>query len=215
METSPTVIVLAGGDPVSPVVAGSLPDADLVIAADSGLHQADRLGLAVDLVVGDLDSADPKRIEAAEAAGIPIERHSTDKEATDLALAMAAAIDRGARRIVVVGGSSFDRIDHFLANALLIGGPVASLADITWFVKDSRLTAVTSSVRLSGRPGEIVTILPVGGPATGVTTTGLQWQLTNDVLEPGSTRGVSNVVTGEVTVSVASGTVLVIQRRST
>ena len=49
-----TIIILSGGGPgPSP---GGLPDADVVIAADSGLALADALGLVVDVVVGDLDS---------------------------------------------------------------------------------------------------------------------------------------------------------------
>jgi len=47
--------VLAGGDLVEPAMRSLLPDAAVVVAADSGLHQAEPLGLRVDYVVGDLD----------------------------------------------------------------------------------------------------------------------------------------------------------------
>ena len=46
-----TVVVLAGGDP-EPTPSVPLPGGAYVIAADSGLHLAGRLGLIVDLVVG-------------------------------------------------------------------------------------------------------------------------------------------------------------------
>ena len=58
-----------------------------VIAADSGLEHAAALGLSVDVLVGDLDSASASAVRAAEAAGVRIERHAVDKEATDLELA--------------------------------------------------------------------------------------------------------------------------------
>ena len=57
----PVAIVFAGSQPVAPRVRERLPaDAD-VIAADSGLRVATALGLHVDHLVGDLDSADPAR----------------------------------------------------------------------------------------------------------------------------------------------------------
>ena len=47
---------------------------------------------------------------------------------------------------------------------------------------------------LAGKPfvgpaGELLTLLAVQGPATGVTTTGLRYPLHDEALTPGSTRG--------------------------
>ena len=65
--------------------------------------------------------------------------------------------------------------------------------------------------RLAGAPGERLSLLAVGGPASGVTTTGLRWPLADDTLEPGSSRGVSNEFTGtEAAISLTSGVLLAI-----
>ena len=48
-----------------------------------------------------------------------------------------------------------------------------------------------------GEPGELVSLLAVNGPAEGVTTEGLAYPLRGETLEPGSTRGVSNVFAAE------------------
>src|SRR5438034_10430384 len=82
MRVPRAAIVLAGGDPVAASLRTVLPDAALVIAADSGLHQSGPLGLRVDYVVGDLDSADPAAVDAARRAGAVVERHPVDKDAT-------------------------------------------------------------------------------------------------------------------------------------
>ena len=50
---------------------------------------------------------------------------------------------------------------------------------------------------LEGEPGELVTLVAVNGPAEGVTTEGLAYPLRGETLEPGSSRGVSNVFESE------------------
>jgi thiamine pyrophosphokinase len=62
-----------------------------------------------------------------------------------------------------------------------------------------------------GRPGAFLTLLPVNGPAR-VRTEGLRWPLVDEVLEPGSSRGVSNEFATEwAWVAVGEGVVLAIQ----
>lgn len=208
MQSDRTVIVLAGGDPVE--VPDQIPSADYVIAADSGLEQADRLGLSVDLVVGDMDSVDPTTLERAEAAGTAVERFPQDKDATDLELALNSAIHQGAGHIVVLGGSG-GRLDHFLANALLIASPAWADIDIEWRVGDTRIVAVRHHAKFSGSPGDVLTLLAVGEPADGVTTSGLQYELTDDVIIASSSLGVSNQFTEpDPTVSVRNGVLLAI-----
>jgi thiamine pyrophosphokinase len=209
--------VFAGGDAPG---SGALADLDglngqvLVIAADSGLAHARAAGLGVDVVVGDLDSVDPVDLEDAAAAGTTIERHPADKDATDLELALATARRCGARRVVVVGAEG-GRVDHFLANALLLAAPAFADLEI-----EARLGRGTTSVvrgggperELRGAEGDLVTLLPVGGAAQGVHTEGLRWALRGETLAPGTSRGVSNeLVVPVARVRLASGVLLAVQ----
>src|SRR5260370_20313705 len=68
----PAAIVFAGSGAIAPSVRARLPEDADVVAADSGLGVATALGIPVDLLVGDLDSADPATVAAAEAAGISL-----------------------------------------------------------------------------------------------------------------------------------------------
>ena len=205
-----TVLVFAGGEMTTPVAA--LPEADYIIAADSGLDHAESLGLTVDLLVGDLDSVSPAALTAAEAVGMAIERHPQDKDATDLELALAAAVRHGAGHIVVVGGAG-GRLDHLLANAMLIASPAWSDVDVEWLVDSARILAIRNEATIIGTVGDVLTLLAVGEPADGVSTTGLAYELTDDVLLASSTRGVSNRLTAETaTVRVRNGVLLAIHQ---
>ena len=202
-----TVLIFAGGEFGQPA---GLPEADLVIAADSGLDHAQRLGRKVDLLVGDLDSVSAAGLEIARQAGIEIEQHRADKDATDLELSLAAAVRRGAAHIIVAGGGG-GRIDHLLANAMLLASPGWADIDVEWIVDSARVLAIRREATIQGRPGDIITLLAIGEPADGVTTSGLEYELSDDVLLASSTRGVSNVLAAdEAIISVRNGVLLAI-----
>jgi thiamine pyrophosphokinase len=214
VDDTTTAIVLAGGEPVAPGDRHGLPAAACVIAADSGLHQAGILGLDVDVVVGDFDSADPAEVDRAVAAGAATVRHPVAKDATDLDLALREARARGARRVIVLGGAG-GRLDHLLGNALLLAAHSADLA-VEWWTGGARTVAVRDRIDLSGRTGDTVSLLPIGGAAVGITTAGLRWSLTGETLTPGSTRGLSNeLVAATASVTVDDGVLFVIHYRST
>ncbi len=210
-----TVLILAGGALEDLSAVGPLPDHEHVIAADSGLAQAAPLELAVDVVVGDLDSVGSAAVVAAEAAGATVERHPTDKDATDLELALDVALQRDAARAIVIGGGGGGRVDHLLANALLLGAGRFAGLDLEWRTGRYRTVVVRRRTEIAGTAGDLVSLLPVGGPACGITTTGLRWSLHDKDLPPGSTRGVSNELAAPVaTISLRSGTLLAMHRGS-
>jgi thiamine pyrophosphokinase len=205
-----TALVFAGGDPPGPDALEGIDDDALVVAADSGLHHAVAAGRAVDLVVGDLDSVDPSALATAEAAGAVVERHPADKDATDLELALLAARDRGCTRLVVVGGVG-GRLDHFLANALALATDALADAHVEARMGNGTVHVVRGSRELDGRAGDLVTLLPVGGPVHGVHTEGLRYPLDGETLAPGSTRGVSNELERTpARVSLTAGVLLVV-----
>lgn len=210
----PVVIVFAGSAPVAPALLDRLPDGAGVIAADSGLHVANTLGVYVDLLVGDLDSADPSLVAAAVARGTIVERHPAEKDATDLELAFDAALARGARRIVLIDGGG-DRLDHLLANLALLASPAWAGVRVEAYAGTARLAVARGDeppIDINGPPGGLVTLLAAGGPARGIVTEGLRYPLQCEELFPGTTRGVSNeLVSGSASVRLQDGTLLVVQ----
>ena len=199
--------VVAGGEPPEPRLLGELAHPQLVLAADSGADVALDLGLRVDVVVGDFDSVTP----AGAAAAGEQRRFPTDKDATDLALALAEARNRGAESISVVGGSG-GRLDHLLANVAVLAGEELVSVRVDALMGSARLWVVRRRETIRGTVGDLVTLLAHGGPAVGVRTTGLRWALAGETLEAGSSRGVSNVLAAtEATVSLESGVIVAIR----
>jgi thiamine pyrophosphokinase len=208
---SDMVVVITGGDPVERAHLPDLPPGTRVVAADSGVEQAQALGLAIDLAVGDFDSVAPGALDVAAAAGATVERHPEAKDATDLELALDAARAFGSARIHVLGGHG-GRFDHLLANALVLARPAYADVTITAQMGPARVAVVRAIATLRGPVGDLVTLLPVHGPARRVTTTGLLYPLNGEDLNPGSTRGVSNeLVDDQATVALDAGVLLAIQ----
>ncbi|MDE0131498.1 MAG: thiamine diphosphokinase [bacterium] len=201
------VAVFAGGDPPPVQSARWIPKGTFVIAADSGLDHAHRLGFEADLLVGDLDSVS---LGASDRHQGEVEQHSEHKDYTDLELALEAA-NRRARTVVVVGGHG-GRLDHLLANAELLADHRWTGTDLIWLAGEDLATLVRHQTTLHGKPGDLVSLVPLAGHAIGVTTTGLKWPLENATLAAGSTRGVSNrLIETTAQVTVRQGVLLAVQ----
>jgi thiamine pyrophosphokinase len=207
-------IVVASGN-AAPEDAALLGGADLVIAVDAGAHWLDSSGVPPDLVIGDMDSIDPALLDRLAARGTEVERHPPDKEASDLELALSRAAAAGADEVVILGALRGERLDHELANLLL-------LVDGEWDGIDLRVVRGGTTVRslrggsrreLYGAAGDLVTLLPVGD-ATGVRTDGLRYPLVGETLRAGRSRGLSNEVEhAPASVSLEGGTLLIIETR--
>lgn len=205
-------VIVADGDH-APADRGLLADAELIIAADGGTGWLDAQGVAPHVVVGDLDSADPALIDRMAAARVTIERHPIGKDASDLELGVEAATRVGADEIVVLGAVG-GALDHLLANVLLLGSEALAGRSIRLVhgSTSARLLTGPAEAQLDGPAGARVSLLALGPAAEGVTTRGLRWRLAADRLEPGSSRGLANVVDAlPAGVSLVGGRLLVIE----
>jgi thiamine pyrophosphokinase len=205
------VIVVAAGAPSAEELPIGLPAAATVIAADGGIDRARTLGLPVDIAVGDFDSVTPDGLAAAEAGGARIERHATAKDATDLELALDLAAGLEPRRVLVIGAGG-GRLDHLLAGLLLLGLDRYAALEIDALLGGARAHVIRGRRALTGVAGELVSLLALHGPATGVTTTGLAYPLHQETLLPGSSRGVSNLFAQpEAAITVEHGVILALR----
>lgn len=183
----------------------------MVIAADGGAVQARAVALDVELVVGDLDSLSAEEVEELERAGVPIRTYPREKDASDLELALAAALEFSPRRVLVVG-SSGGRFDQVLGLALLLGAESYAGVDVDAVLGEARLHLVRGERELHGAESELLSLFALHGPATGVWTEGLAYPLRGETLAPGSTRGLSNLFAATCArITVESGVLLAVR----
>jgi thiamine pyrophosphokinase len=196
-----TVVVLAGGPATVPV---ELPEAAYVIAADGGAELAPA---RVDLAVGDFDSISPETL----ASLANVERHPAAKNATDLELALDAALRAQPRRVLVVG-SEGGRLDHLLGSLLLLASERYAGVRLDAQLGEAAVHVIRDERTLVGEPGELVSLFALHGPARGVTARGFRWPLEDATLEPGASLGTSNELAArEASVSVAAGVVVAVR----
>jgi len=219
--------VVADGDPPDPVAMdatwpGWRDDLAFVVAADGGAVAARSAGFALDLVVGDGDSLGAAGLARLAADGIAVERSPTDKDESDTELAVLACLARGATYITIVGAFG-GRLDHTLANIWLLALPAlgerpARLIDATTRLRLIRAPGSDGrpvTLALPGRVGDVVSLLPLTGDVSGITTHELRYPLRDEPLRVGPARGLSNVrLSTWASVSVRSGQLLVVESPS-
>lgn len=182
--------------------------ADLIVAADGGGHHCLRLGVKPQVLIGDLDSLPAPEVARLAAQGTQILRYPAQKDETDLELALLWAVDQGATHLDILAALG-GRWDQSLANLFLAAHPRLRAASLVFHDGVQRLFLIQSSAVIQGRPGDLVSLIPLDGPAEGITTTGLAYPLTNGRLPFGVSRGVSNQLTApQATVQVRRGSLL-------
>ncbi len=194
--------------------ARAIQNVNLVIAADSGLHAAQKLEMHVDFVIGDFDSVDATALARATSAHTQAIRHSAEKDFTDLESALLLAVDKNSQHIIIVtaGGG---RLDHQFGFVAAMFNPKLHNCKVEALWQNNRLFALQgpATCGFATQVGDTVALQSFSNKSEKILTTGLQWQLTNESLNNFETRGVSNIAIKEqVSVSVELGQLLVIHQ---
>jgi thiamine pyrophosphokinase len=125
---------------------------------------------------------------------------------------------------VVLGALGGPRVDHALSNVGLLAHPGLEGRPVCLYdERGARISLLAAPAAgapveraLAGRIGDLVSLIPVGETALGVTTSGLEYPLAGEPLVLGRTRGLSNVKVGEIaSVTLESGRLLVIETPAT
>lgn len=210
MTSNSTFAILLGGALEIDDRVRALTQGARAIAADGGMAHATALGMTPELWVGDFDSTSAELTEKhAQTQRLPF---PAEKNFTDGELAIEQAIERGAKRLVLVGAFGGERTDHAVSHLL----QAVTLAERGL---DVVLTSgVEEAVPLL--PGSRNIDLPAGSlfsviaftALTGLSLAGVKYPLDKADIAFGASRTISNVAEGSLTASLVSGRALIVAR---
>ncbi|HTN96426.1 MAG TPA: thiamine diphosphokinase [Nordella sp.] len=208
--THPAFAILMGGTLTPTERLGQQLAGTRIIAADGGMRHAALLTLSPELWVGDFDSTPQSLID--QWPDVPREPYPPAKNETDGEIAVAAALARGAKKLVLAGALGGTRSDHAFMHLL----QAARLA------KDGLEVMLTSGEEEAWPllPGEREIDLPKGSlfsvlgldTLDGLTIAGARYPLAGFHLPFGSSRTISNVAEGPVRFTLSSGRAILIAR---
>ena len=136
-----------------------------------------------------------------------------DKNETDLELALNRALEKSPSSILVIGALG-GRLDQTLGNISLLSDSRFSALDVRLDDGVEEACFCRGQIKVEGRRGDIVSLIPWNGAVKGIRTDGLRWTLSNETLYPEKTRGISNEMLDAVAeVSIEVGLLLIIHRR--
>lgn len=180
------------------------------IAADGGMVHAGVLGVEPEVWVGDFDSTPAEVL--SRYAGTRRETYPAEKALTDGELAVIAALDAGADRLIMVGAMGGVRTDHGMAHF------VHALA----LAEHGRDVCLTSGDEEAYPliPGHSTFDLPAGSlfsiigfsDLVGLTIENARYPLDAFALPFGSSRTLSNVAEGAITVRLGAGRAMLVAR---
>lgn len=205
------VLILANGelygtDVLRKRIAGEV--FDLVIGVDGGSRYASELNITVDVIVGDMDSiSSHEYLRNKNARFIP---YPAEKDETDLELALSYALEQGPGRIVVIGAMG-GRMDMTISNIQLIAFASSAACRIeVWHGNQTGWVLQPPGEDIRGSPGDTISLIPVGGNAVGIITSGMKYPLNDETLTM-APRGVSNRIENQPAhVAFSEGLLLVV-----
>ncbi len=169
-------LVITGGlAPSFNHVKEEFEQADLIVAADSGLHTLCHWGVFPDLLVGDFDSVKPEVYEMYSS--VEKVESSVYKDYSDTELALVEAQQRGANELILIGGGE-GRLDHSLALVFLFASSSTVPSPDCWYTRCERARFLPKGRhKLDCHLGDTVSFFPFG--KTKAESYGLEWDISS------------------------------------
>jgi thiamine pyrophosphokinase len=174
-----------------------------IIAADGAAHKLQVLGISPTFVIGDLDSfrlydTHPDFLNTTII-------HLPDQESNDFEKCLQFCCERNFHSILVCGFHG-GIIEHSFNNWSVLMR-YSQILTICVYEEGRYAVVLRKSITLSVTIGEILSLIPQ--PCATITTTGLQWNLTNEQLEFGVREGARNcAIAVNVSIEIHQGEIL-------
>ena len=197
---------------------------DYCIAADSGLVMADKLGLTVDLLLGDYDSVDKKIFEKYNGNTKTI-TYPCEKDYTDTHLALKKAIEKikklqdtskdSTEDEIAIIGATGTRYDHAFTNIFVLDESLEAGIRCAIYDKNNKIYLADKSfeIRKDKQFGDYLSFAPMT-PEAGLSLSGVKYPLDRYTLRQGESICQSNEITEMIAkVEIFTGKLVVFETR--
>lgn len=197
---------------------------DYCIAADSGLVMADKLGLTVDLLLGDYDSVDKKIFEKYNRNTKTI-TYPCEKDYTDTHLALTKAIEKikklqdtskdSTEDEIAIIGATGTRYDHAFTNIFVLDESLEAGIRCAIYDKNNKIYLADKSfeIRKDKQFGDYLSFAPMT-PEAGLSLSGVKYPLDRYTLRQGESICQSNEITEIIAkVEIFTGKLVVFETR--
>lgn len=176
--------------------------ANFLIAADGGGHVALDMDIQPDVVVGDLDSFKTDKSYPFEVI------QQTDQETNDLEKALHLAHQKRAEAVHILGATGH-RLDHTLKNLSVLKQFHHQFNQLRLIDNYGQTQLLPSDFSQQISTGTQLSLFPLSGKVSGITTSGLKYPLDGESLENGVRDGSSNeVISNPVEIRYRQGDLL-------
>lgn len=182
---------------------------DMIIAADGGLKALEKLKIAPNVIIGDMDSYDNPEKSIYLNNTVEFIKLPKEKDDTDTLAAIKYGFDRGYKDFEIYGALG-GRLDHTLANLQCLdyiksrGG--------NGVIRDKKVTIMllyNEDIILNQAEKGRISLFAFGGKAKDVTIKGLKYEVNNVTLATDFPIGVSNeFIDKEAYISVGEGKII-------
>jgi len=165
-----TVVVADGTFPSHSVPLEYIRNAERIICSDGAADKLVNAGFIPDAIVGDMDSLSSELRQRFSDRIFP----DSDQETNDLTKTVRWCIERGFRKIAIVGATG-KREDHTIGNISLLAD-YAREAEVVMLTDTGIFIPAIDSIEISSVPGQQVSLFSID-PAIKITSSGLRYPL--------------------------------------
>ena len=190
--------------------------AEYVIGVDRGLKFLYRNQVMPTHIVGDFDSVEAELVEYyVKETQVPIRKFRPEKDASDTEIALHLAIELGAEKVWILGGTG-SRLDHVMANIQIL--KIAQDHGVKAYLQDAnnRISLAEKEIKLCKEEsfGDYFSIFPFGGNVEDISIEGAKYPLSHYRLCPNSSMCVSNEMQeNEVKITFPTGMIVLMETR--
>ncbi len=170
-----------------------LEEYNFVVGVDSGTDYLYKLFLIPNLIIGDLDSINPKTLDRAKKDNTEILDFEVDKDKTDFELTLEYLKNNEYKNITIIGGESGD-LDHLFGNLLSIAA-FHNKENIEWKQSNQNIIFPESEL-INTESGKYFSLVPLSN-LIGVSIDGARWNIKNESIQYGSTKTLRNITSGD------------------